>query len=319
MYWKKYVPVAKRREQALKKANKLKKKGAKLQPLTIEGRTIARSFWGKSWCKHLEKFSDYSNRLPRGRTYANNGSVIHLEILKGIIVAIVSGSSLYEIKIEIAPLNKAKWKKIKKQCAGQISSILELLKGSFSDSIMEIVTDRKNGLFPSPDEIKLDCNCPDWAIMCKHVAAAMYGVGNRLDTQPELLFTLRGVDYNELISIKPDISDVSNTNSQKIDTDELNDIFGIDLDIEPKPPTNPKTVKPKRKKTVSSKTKTTKPFTPSGKAIAKVRKKLNLTPNQLADKLKVSESSIRRWESTIGKPKLQTRLLKRLRELMENE
>ena len=195
-----YVPVAKRRANALVEMNKLsKKKGVNVQPVRVEGRTIARTFWGKAWCEHLEKFSDYENRLPRGRTYVRNGSVCHLEIQKGKIVAKVSGSELYDIEVKIKTLPEAKWKNLKARCAGGVGSLLELLQGKMSNEVMTLVTDRDNGLFPLPSEIDLDCSCPDWADMCKHVAAALYGIGARLDEKPELLFHLRGVDHTELI------------------------------------------------------------------------------------------------------------------------
>ncbi|MDD4391852.1 MAG: SWIM zinc finger family protein [Desulfobacterales bacterium] len=198
-FWGRYVPVAERRAKARNQMKKLCKKGKHIQPVEIEGRTIARSFWGKGWCDHLESFSDYANRLPRGRTYVRNGSVCHLEIGPGCIEAIVSGSSLYNVSISIQKLKPAIWESIQKQCAGQIGSMLELLQGKLSDQVMGVVTDRKTGLFPQPGEIQFDCSCPDWAVMCKHVAAVLYGVGSRLDSQPELLFLLRGVDAQELI------------------------------------------------------------------------------------------------------------------------
>src|SRR5260370_37407973 len=65
---------------------------------------------------------------------------------------------------------------------------------------MDRICRQKTGLFPSPREIKLSCSCPDWAEMCKHVAAVLYGIGTRLDQQPELLFRLHGVDEKELIA-----------------------------------------------------------------------------------------------------------------------
>ena len=93
-----YVPVAKRRQQAEKKVQALKKKGHDINPIVVEGRMIAKTFWGKAWCKHLESFSDYENRLPRGRTYVRNGSVIDLKLSAGQIKALVSGSSIYRVR-----------------------------------------------------------------------------------------------------------------------------------------------------------------------------------------------------------------------------
>ncbi len=211
----------------------LRKKGVDIQPVEIEGRTIARTFWGKAWCDHLEGFSDFSNRLPRGRTYVRNGSVCHLAIKPGKIEAKVSGSELYEVTIRIKTLAATKWTGVKTRCAGAIGSLLELLGGQLSDHVMGVVTDRKEGLFPLPGEMTFGCSCPDWASMCKHVAAVLYGVGNRLDHQPELLFHLRGVDHQELIQADAEAAVSAATGrgkAKRIATGDLSDVFGIDFD-----------------------------------------------------------------------------------------
>jgi uncharacterized Zn finger protein len=195
-----YVPVAQRRRQAEQKLKKLKKKGQSVAPVTIEGRTIAKSFWGKSWCDNLERYSDFDNRLPRGRTYVRNGSVVDLQIAKGEVVAFVAGSDLYKIKIGIAPVKPSRWKSICRDCAGSIDSLVELLQGRLAKGVMDRVCREGDGLFPSPKEIELSCSCPDWADMCKHVAAALYGVGAMLDQKPQLLFVLRGVDEGDLFA-----------------------------------------------------------------------------------------------------------------------
>jgi uncharacterized Zn finger protein len=198
--WRPYVSVAERRKQAEKKLAKLRKKGQAVDPVTIEGRTIASSFWGKSWCVNLERYSDFASRMPRGRTYVRNGSVVDLQIAKGKVTAMVAGSELYKIEITIAPVKSAHWKSICHDCAGSIDSLVELLQGRLAKGVMDRVCREAGGLFPAPGEIKLSCSCPDWADMCKHVAAALYGTGARLDTRPELLFVLRGVDVNELLA-----------------------------------------------------------------------------------------------------------------------
>lgn len=225
--WPRYVSVAEHRESAARKAKALAKQGEQLQSVTAAARSIASTFWGKAWCKHLEKFSDYSNRLPRGRSYVRNGSVIHLEIRAGEIVALVGGSSVYRISISISPLPKTRWEALKASCAGSISSALELLQGDISSNTMQAVCDRDSGLFPSPKEIQLSCDCPDWAVMCKHLAAVLYGVGVRLDESPELLFVLRGVDYQELIGAELAI-EMTATESEL--TENLSDIFGVEID-----------------------------------------------------------------------------------------
>lgn len=198
--WRPYVSVAQRRRKAAKEMAKLKKKGHPVSPVVVEGRTIVKTFWGKAWCENLERYSDFANRLPRGRTYVRNGSVIDLQIAPGEITALVSGSEIYEVAVKVAPVAKARWQSICKDCAGAIDSLIELLQGRFSKGVMERVCRQKTGLFPSPDEIQLSCSCPDWADMCKHVAAVLYGIGARLDHQPELLFRLHNVDEKELIA-----------------------------------------------------------------------------------------------------------------------
>jgi uncharacterized Zn finger protein len=198
--WHPYVSVAKKRRQAEREVAKLKKRGRSIAPVKIEGRTIARSFWGQAWCTNLERYSDYENRLPRGRTYVRNGSVVDLQIARGEVAAMVAGSDLYKIKIAISPVKTSRWRAICRDCAGTIDSLVELLQGRLAKGVMDRVCREGDGLFPSPAEIKLSCSCPDWADMCKHVAAALYGVGARLDEKPQLLFVLRGVDENELIA-----------------------------------------------------------------------------------------------------------------------
>ena len=198
--WKPYVSVATRRQKAERATAKLRKKGRTIVPVVIEGRKITRTFWGTAWCRNLESYSDYENRLPRGRAYVRNGSVVHLEIAAGSVKALVSGSSLYEVTIGISPVPKTRWSSICSDSAGAIDSLVELLQGRFSKGVMERLCRQHSGLFPAPKEITLACSCPDWASMCKHVAAVLYGVGARLDEQPELLFRLRKVDEKDLIA-----------------------------------------------------------------------------------------------------------------------
>ncbi len=230
--WKPYVPVAERRRKAALHVQKLVKKGQAVTPVIIEGRTIARTFWGKSWCENLERYSDYANRLPRGRTYVRNGSVVDLKIARGEITAIVSGSEVYKARVAIEPVSPSVWKALCKDCAGSIDSLVELLQGRFSKGVMERVCLPGKGLFPSPKEIKLSCSCPDWADMCKHVAAVLYGVGARLDASPELLFTLRGVDHTELVAKASEGLPLAKkpVSSKRVMTGgDLGAIFGVDM------------------------------------------------------------------------------------------
>ena len=230
--WKPYVPAAERRRKAERAAARLRKRGGMFSPVTVDGRTIVRTFWGKAWCDNLERYSDYSNRLPRGRTYIRNGSVIDLKILPGEVTALVRGSSIYTVRARIATVPATRWKAICRDCAGGIDSLVELLQGRFSTGVMERMCKQESGLFPSPKEISFTCSCPDWAAMCKHVAAVFYGIGARLDQSPELLFALRKVDPSALVAgAGQDLSlGVKRPGSDKVLSDTgLAEMFGIEL------------------------------------------------------------------------------------------
>ena len=230
--WRPYVSVAARRHKAAQAMAKLSKKGHPVSPVVISGRTIAHTFWGKAWCDNLEGYSDYANRLPRGRTYVRNGSVVDLQIAPGTVTAMVSGSDIYRIGVTVAPLPKARWNAICKDCTGAIDSLVELLQGRFSKGVMERICQQKAGLFPSPAEITLACSCPDWASMCKHVAAVLYGIGARLDEQPGLLFKLREVNEQDLIAragADLPLSKKGPAANKLLVADGLSDIFGLDM------------------------------------------------------------------------------------------
>ena len=273
--FKPYVPVAQRRAKAEKEAARRAKKGQPVSPVRIEGRTIASTFWGQAWCTNLESYSDFANRLPRGRSYVRNGSVVDLQIDKGRIKALVSGSELYEIQIDIAALPKQAWLALKKQCAGKIGTLVERLQGKLSKAVMETVTDRDRGLFPKPKEIKMRCSCPDYAGMCKHVAATMYGVGNRLDSSPELLFVLRGVDHMELIDQAiPTTPLGAKSSASTIESDDLGAIFDIELGDAPVAKAETKSrEKPAAKKVVKKARNAKKASATKGKKALRVPKK----------------------------------------------
>lgn len=230
--WKPYVPVAVRRRQAARRLAQLgKKNGREAAPVVIDGRKIARTFWGEAWCENLEHYSDFANRLPRGRTYVRNGSVVDLRIAPGAVTALVSGSDLYEVEMKVAAVPVMRWRTICKDCAGAIDSVVELLQGKLSQSVMARMCQPKIGLFPSPKEITFACSCPDWASMCKHVAAVLYGIGARLDDHPELLFLLRKVNHRDLVAkAGSDLSRAKNARAGKVlDAGNLSEIFGIEM------------------------------------------------------------------------------------------
>ena len=234
--WSPYVPVAERRRKAAKAMEKLAKKGHPVSPVLIEGRTIARTFWGKAWCENLEGYSDYANRLPRGRTYVRNGSVLDLQITPGLVEAQVSGSSIYQVRVKVKGIPGPTWRSLCEDCGGAIESLVELLQGRFSKAVMARICRQGAGLFPAPGDIAFSCSCPDGASMCKHVAAVLYGIGARLDADPELLFRLRDVTGAELLAHattglgtpppQPAVDRV-------LSGDDLSELFGLEMDAAP--------------------------------------------------------------------------------------
>jgi uncharacterized Zn finger protein len=282
--WPKYVSVAERKKSAEKHAQSLKKKGQNLNPVVIEGRTIAKTFWGKAWCDNLEAYSDYENRLPRGRTYARNGSVIDLQITKGQVKAQVMGSSLYHVTVNITPMVEEKWKILVKLCSGKIDSLVELLQGKFSKAVMQTMTEKEKGLFPKPQEIKMSCSCPDIAGMCKHIAAVLYGVGAILDANPQGLFQLRHVDHTDLI-VSASAGDAL-VQPQAIENvlheDDLSALFGIEMDtVKQKKPSKPEakattkaTAKPAPKKAPAKPAAKKAPAKPAAKTTPKTQGKV---------------------------------------------
>ena len=339
--WAPYVPVATRKARARREMEKLRKKGKTIHPVDIQGRLMARTFWGKGWCSHLESFSDYENRLPRGRTYARNGSVCHLGISAGKVEGIVCGTEMYKVAISIKKLDREKWASIKRSCSGRIGSLLALLQGRLSDEVMTIVTNQKQGLFPLPGEMSLACTCPDWAVMCKHVAAVLYGVGNRLDSEPELLFLLRGVEASELISEEVSLPGLESGPEDILGEDSLGDIFGIDMDEEVLPASSGKKAsqsktRGKGKKSVKTGSakkspvnkasnkapkigKKKKPvpeaFVPTGANIRDLRSQAGLSVSRFASRIGVTPGSVYRWEKTEGKCSLHDSCFKALQKL----
>ena len=286
MSWFYYEDRTAQRVQVLLDIERRKKRGEKMEPLAAPKgpRKLAHTFWGKAWCQHLESHSDYEYRLPRGRSYLRQGNVYNLAIAPGKITATVAGSSLYEVAVTIAPLAKAAWKKIRDDCAGQVGSLLDLLGGTLGDGVLRAITDHERGLFPKPSEIKLSCTCPDWADMCKHVAAVLYGVGVKLDTAPDLFFVLRSVDPSELLAATAHetLASAQGTDAA-LAGEDLGALFGISLGADEAAPKAAPSKKPKSRATVAKKSPK-----PGAKILSKIaaKKKAEAGPKKAAPKRK---------------------------------
>ena len=278
--WAPYVSVAERRKKAEREIARRRKAGQPSAPVIVEGRTIAKTFWGKAWCENLERYRDFDSRLPRGRSYVRNRAVLDLQIKPLAVKALVSGSKIYEVTIGVAAVSKSKWQSICRDCAGGIDSLVELLQGRLSTSVMERICRQNQGLFPRPPEIKLSCSCPDYASMCKHVAAVLYGVGTRLDKEPELLFRLRAVDEKDLLANLGETASRSKTptTDKVLSDDDVSALFGLEMaDDSPPAASKPATrAQPKAK----TKTKTKRKSAPiSTRASARAKPRSPKTPS----------------------------------------
>jgi len=231
--FREYVPVAKKKEKAAKQVEKLRKKNADLSPVIIEGNKIAKTWWGEAWCRNLESYADFRNRIGRGSAYVKNGFVIDLKIEEGLISGMVVGTNLYTVKINIDILDANRKKNIIKVIGRRIESVSDLIEGKFPKELGQLFLTQGNGLFPSPGEIHMNCTCPDWADMCKHVAAVPYGVGARLDQDPLLFFKLRSVDVNDFIKASIDeklnsmMKNAGKPTKRVIENADITEIFGV--------------------------------------------------------------------------------------------
>lgn len=252
-----YVSVAEKKAKAAKKLKQLKKKNPGIKPVVIEGKAIALSWWGKSWNENLERYADYSNRIGRGRSYVRHGAVLDLQIDSGKVKALVQGSGAkpYSVSVKIKAIDEKIWQNIKTTCGGKLDSLQELLAGKFPKALSEIFMEQGSGLFPSPKDIEFSCSCPDWASMCKHVAATLYGISARLDEDPSLFFKLRKVRMKDLVTeaVKDKTCNLLEKAKKKtervIAESDLSDVFGIDMEepvvpikkgAKPKPGSMPK-------------------------------------------------------------------------------
>ena len=324
-YDSKYLTVSERKEKAVKLAKRLAKKKTGLKPVLLSGRKIATTFWGKAWCDNIESFRDYDNRLPRGRSYLRSGALVDLQISTGAVEALVAGSGRnpYRISVKIKPLATQKWNALKKKCVGKISSLINLAQGKLSTETLEEFCKKEYGLFPSRREISYSCSCPDWADMCKHIAAVLYGLGARLDQEPELFFVLRGIDPNELIGSEVVDALMDGVDSE-LPEDNLSDIFGVEFDTlladSASGPKKTKCRKTSAKKRSSKKSKVGVPYKDrwSPERILQLRTRVHLSVPEFARKLGVCPATIEGWESGIRGPNISNRIrLERLEQQVE--
>lgn len=333
MHWyPRYVPVDEQRARTVSEIQDLRARGVSVQPIELRGRTIARNFWGRRWCEHLESFSEHAARLAHGRAYVRNGSICHLAIEPGGVEALVSGSALYRVSIRVRQLETHVWTAIRRACAGRMGSLADLHEGRLPEPVAAVLTSRGAGVFPQPGEIVPSCECKDRAAMCKHAAAVLSGVGSRLDDRPELLFRLRGVDETELLADEPVAAENGAAGFETGNGRSPNPavLTGPPAEGWPGPdgsaaePAGPDGPPPRRvKKTLTYRPPTPAAglpraapvraaddvlvFEPTGELVAELREQCGCSVAEFADLLQVTPTSVRRWESLSGSLNLHAR------------
>ena len=311
-------------EKAAKTIARLTKKGRALSPVPEFSGRIAKTFWGKAWCDNIESYRDFAYRLERGRSYVRSGAVIDLQIAAGRVAALVigSGRNPYEVAITIKSMAKPKWNELVRRSAGRISSLMALAQGKLPPELLTDFCNPETGLFPKPSEIQFDCSCPDGASCCKHVAAVLYGIGARLDVDPSLFFTLRGIDPANIVG--EDVVDtLTEGAASEIASDDLGDVFGIALDAEvPVEEVSPAPKKAKVKAVPGKSDVQTKtiPMERSGFAdgsngglMKSVRLRLGLSQSEMGTRLGTYQAVISQIER--GKARLRPGWAERLREM----
>ena len=227
--------IAELREKVRDSSKIAAKKKLQYEPIgPVSRRDVCTSWWGKAWCANLEQYADFESRLGRGKRYMKSGTVIDLKIRKGRIEARVQGTrkTPYKVEIRISPLSEEKCDALIEKCGRRINNMECLIKGEFPSELKELFTS-ENGFFPSPKEISFSCSCPDWALMCKHVAAAMYGIGVRLDENPFYFFELRGIDVDRFINVALEskvesmLKNADKRTERMIDNADLTALFGV--------------------------------------------------------------------------------------------
>jgi len=235
MSWYQSEEAAQVRESVEREIVRRRERGELFEPLVApkSSKKLVQTFWGRAWCRHLESYSDYEHRLPRGRSYLRQGNVYNLAIEAGLVTAVVAGAMIYEVQVRVAPLEAHDWEGLKETCAGRVASLLDLLEGRLDEGLMQAMCGSDAGLFPEPAGIRMSCNCPDWADMCKHIAAVLYGIGVKFDADPALFFRLRGVDPTELLaSSAGEVLSAVPQIEPELDGVDLGALFGIDLATE---------------------------------------------------------------------------------------
>ncbi|MBO4336878.1 MAG: hypothetical protein J5842_02240 [Lachnospiraceae bacterium] len=224
------------KQKAMASVRRAGKKGKDYEPVICRNKrgALCNSWWGQAWCDNLERYADYASRLDRGRSYVRSGTIIDLKIDGGKVTAKVQGRrrTPYKVEVRVGRLSEENCQKIIDRCIRRIESLETLAKGEFPEELKELFTE-DGALFPTPKEISFSCSCPDWAMMCKHVAAVMYGIGLRFDENPFYFFKLRGIDPDRFIDVAVEnrvermLANADVVSDRIIEDADFTELFGV--------------------------------------------------------------------------------------------
>lgn len=209
---------------ARQRLQELQAEGVTTSPVVGKGKKLAAHFWGSAWMKHLALCESGGLNLAPGRTLLRHGCVLQLRLGEGTIDALVSAERLHEVHLKLNPLGEDRLEVLRQRCHGHIDSAVSLLEGKVDAAVLTRLCEPDTGLLPEPADWQMNCDCPDWAEPCPHAAAAIYAAGVLIDNDPALLFTLRGVNVQELMQ-------ADNIPAASFDAAALSSVFGIDLDV----------------------------------------------------------------------------------------
>ncbi len=226
-----YVRVQKRRTYARDIAAQLERQGEILTPAVAHGKNIANQFWGRAWCHAIDEWQDCAYRLPGGRSLLKNGGVIDLKISRNSVIARVAADQVYDVQLHYRDADPYSVAELRSQCAGKLTGLLDFIQGKLSEEVMQYICNPVYGLFPEYGDFKISCTCLDDAVLCRHAAAALYAVATRLDDEPELFFTLRGIDAKDFFEAEDILTQTGSNSAEGLSADELSKTFGIDIEL----------------------------------------------------------------------------------------
>jgi hypothetical protein len=163
---------------------------------------MADAWWSTRLVDALESYG-LGARMQRGRRYARQGQLVFFDVQPGLVLAQVQGSRAtpYVVSVQFAPLDAARWEAVQGVMTSTLHFTARLLAGEVPAELEQVFDDAGVALLPRAwDDLRTSCSCPDWENPCKHLAAVLYVLADRLDDDPWLLLAWRGRTRDELLA-----------------------------------------------------------------------------------------------------------------------